>query len=189
MPKYALYDPAIPSPSVVTGWYDTDTFTYPNLPPSTNLFLLTEDQWQARVSNTSGWAVSNNELVSYTPPSATPTAAQLAQESFNVAVAAGIAITSTSNTSLNGTYPIDAATLSRITSEQVMIAQTGKFTNGQTSRGWLDISNVPHIFTTTAEFTAFAEAIAQYEDALFTALTVGLNGGAWVAPAAPNPIP
>ena len=63
------------------------------------------------------------------------------------------------------------------------IATKGTFTNGQASRGWRDSGGAVHVFPTTAAFTAFAEAMAQYVDALDTALAVGQGGGAWVAPA------
>ena len=46
-----------------------------------------------------------------------------------------------------------------------------------------------HLFPTTAEFTAFAEAVAQYYDALATALATVQGGGAWSAPSAPAAIP
>jgi hypothetical protein len=45
------------------------------------------------------------------------------------------------------------------------------------------------MFPSITEFTAFAETIALYDDALITALTVGLAGGAWVAPLPPASIP
>jgi hypothetical protein len=50
MPKYAQFDPVAPSPQPVTGWYDTDEFNYPNLPPSSSLLQLTQAQWDARQS-------------------------------------------------------------------------------------------------------------------------------------------
>jgi len=134
-----------------------------------------------------GWtATQTNGAWAFTAPvPPTPTAAQIAQAAF----AAGVQITSTGTPGLNGTYSLSDSSLSWITSEQVYIATTGKFTNGQTTRSWLDASGTPHTFPTTAEFTAFAEAVAQYEDALLAAQAVVQAGGAWVAPAQPAPLP
>jgi len=119
----------------------------------------------------------------------TPTLAQLAQTAYNAAVVAGVIIVSTGTPALNGTYPLDQTSIGRITSEQVYITTAGKFTNGQSTRNWLDITGTPHLFPSTTEFTAFAEAVALYDDALLTALGVGLVGSAWVAPEPPAPIP
>lgn len=99
-------------------------------------------------------------------------------------LATGITITSTGTPALNGTYAVDPAAQSKITAEQVYIATTGKFTNGQTTRGWPDISGALHTFPSTAEFTAFAEACAQLVDAVLAAQEAALAGGSWVAPAA-----
>lgn len=73
MTKYAYFNSAAPAPSPVIGWYDTDNFTYPNLPASSDLLAVTADEWAARLVNPSAWAVSNGALVTYTP---TVTAAQ-----------------------------------------------------------------------------------------------------------------
>jgi len=186
MSLYAQFDPTVPSPSPVITWYDTDFANYPNLPPESNLLEVSAVQWTAHLANPGGWAVSNGELVPYTVPL---TAAQVAQTAYSVAVAVGVAIVSTGTPSLNGAYALDQASLGRIAAEQTYIATTGKFTNGQTTRAWPDLSGAPHVFPSTAEFVAFAEAVAQYDDALLTALAAGNAGGAWVAPALPGPIP
>ncbi len=111
--------------------------------------------------------------------------------SFGAAANAGVAITSTANASvLNGTYALEPQSRANITSEQVYIATTGKFTNGQTTRAWLDIDGAMHTFPSTAEFTAFAEAVAKYYDALLAALARAVSSGsAWVAPTQPVALP
>ncbi len=76
MPKYAQYNPSLAAPSPVIGWYDTDNYTYPNLPAASGLLEITEAQWQARLTNPSGWAVSSGALVAYTPPAPVVTLAQ-----------------------------------------------------------------------------------------------------------------
>lgn len=188
MPQYAQFDSAVASPTPVIGWYDTDFAHYPNLPASNDLLVLTAEQWAAHLADPHGWAVSEGQLVAYTPPHLVTTPVQLAQGAYAAAIAAGVVIVSTGTPALNGTYAIDQASLSRITAEQVYIATTGTFTNGQTTRAWLDASGTPHVFPSTAEFTAFAETVAQYEDALLTAFATASAGAAWVAPAQPGPI-
>lgn len=117
-------------------------------------------------------------------------AAQVAAKATLTIVAnvlgSGVQITSTSASALNGTYAVDPATQPLITSEAVYIQATGaagsaKFTNGQTTKGWPDLSGTLHTFT-TAQFIAFAEAVAQYIDAVNVAQQNALAGGAWVAP-------
>lgn len=128
-----------------------------------------------------GWTAAQAAGVwSYTAPAA-PTAPQ----QYAAALLAGVAITSTGTPALNGTYGITLEAQQKITSEQVYIATTGKFTNGQTTRGWPDAAGTLHTFPSTAEFTAFAEAVAGYVDALAAALAAAQAGGAWVAPAMP----
>lgn len=68
MTQYAQYNPSVTAPSPVTGWYDTGALTYPNLPPPNDLLAVTADQWNARLTNPSAWAVSAGALVAYTPP-------------------------------------------------------------------------------------------------------------------------
>jgi hypothetical protein len=77
MTQYAYFDSTVAAPSPVLGWYDTDEFAYPNLPTAANLCVVPVAQWDARLSNPSGWAVSNGAIVAYTPlPPAIPLATQ-----------------------------------------------------------------------------------------------------------------
>lgn len=115
-------------------------------------------------------------------------AMQSGLQAFAQAMRAGVNITSTGTPALNGTYAIDQGSLSLITGEQVFIGTTGKFTNGQATRNWRDITGGVHLFPSTAEFTAFAEAVAGYADALDAALSVVQAGGAWIAPPMPSAI-
>jgi hypothetical protein len=94
----------------------------------------------------------------------------------------GLVLTSTGTPALNGTYPADATSQQKITSEQVYIATTGRFTNGQATRAWLDINGAAHVFPDVAHFTAFAEAVAQFVDAVQAAQAAALAGGTWAAP-------
>lgn len=60
MPKYAQFNPAA-NPSPVLNWWDTDNYTWPNLPGKDYLLQITEAQWAARTSGS--WQVQNRQLV------------------------------------------------------------------------------------------------------------------------------
>lgn len=97
-------------------------------------------------------------------------AANTASAAVQTALTSSITITSTGTSALNGTYAVDPATQQKIIAEAVYIQVTGgigvgNFTNGQSTRGWPDITGTPHTFDTT-HFVPFAEAVAQYVDAL-----------------------
>lgn len=70
MPQYAYFDSTAGGPTPVIGWYDTDEFSYSNLPPAASLLELTAAQWAARLANPSGWAITAGTLFPYTPPPA-----------------------------------------------------------------------------------------------------------------------
>jgi hypothetical protein len=77
----------------------------------------------------------------------------------------GISFSSTAVPSLDGVYPLDSAIQQSITSEVLYIQVAGKFTNGQPTKNWYDLSGAPHTFT-TSYFIQFAEGAASYIDAL-----------------------
>ena len=74
MPKFAQYDSKAAQPAPVIGWYDTDEFSYPNLPATTELVQMTQAEWDARL--TAPLFVGNGKLV----PKPAPTAAELAAQ-------------------------------------------------------------------------------------------------------------
>lgn len=159
MPQYASYNPSI-NPCPVTGeygWYDTDEFPYPNLPPETNLLTVTAAQWAAHFNNPSGWAISDGALVAYAPPVPVPTLAQQAQ----ALQANGLAITSTATLALNATYPADADTISFINSELNALQQNGTFADGTSAVEWPDTSGALHEFD-IAQFKQFAAQIGLF---------------------------
>lgn len=79
--------------------------------------------------------------------------------------AMGVAITSTGTAALSGRYPVDVTAQAHIQAQQIYILTAQKFTNGQVTRSWPDVTGVPHTFD-AAHFTEFAEAAAQYVDAV-----------------------
>jgi len=75
--KYAQYDHTATSPQPVIGWYNTDDFEYPNMPPTEDLLGLTQAQWERRFDTP---FVCNGELV-VAPAPVPPTAAELFSQS------------------------------------------------------------------------------------------------------------
>lgn len=78
MPFYASFDHTKPSPAQVTGWYNTNKFVYSTMPPTEDLLEISPAQWDERLANPSGWAISSGMLVSYIPQS--PPGPTLAQQ-------------------------------------------------------------------------------------------------------------
>lgn len=116
-------------------------------------------------------------------------AAQSATTAYSVAINAGCQVVSTGTPGLNGVYGIAPPNISDIQAQQVSILTRGTFTNGQTSRAWIDSAGGVHAFATPAEFTDFAEAIGQYVDALAMALATAQAGGTWNPPSQPVTFP
>lgn len=169
MPQFAQYNPAVPAPSKVIGWYDTDEDNYPNLPASSNLLEVTADQYAGRMVNPDGWAVSEGALVAFAPP---PPVLTLAQQA-TVALAAGFTITSASTPVLNGTFAVDDEVQSHIQAEVTAIMLSGltgtpAFADGTATVDWPDLAVPPVNHTmTVAEFKIFAGTIGAYVAALF----------------------
>jgi hypothetical protein len=111
MPQYALFDSSIMPPMPVIGWYDTDLNDYPNLPDLSELLELGTDQWSIRLSQT--WAVVDGTLVPYTPPPPVLTLQQQADLELSTRRKNGIAITSTSTSTLSGTMALDDVTMNQ----------------------------------------------------------------------------
>lgn len=157
MTQFAQYNPNVPSPSPVIGWYDTGAFTYSSLPPADELFALTETQWDDHFANPSGWAIIGGGLASYTPPVPAPTIPQQAQALLN----GGLSIVSASTPALNATYACDAQTTAYINAEITSILLNATFADGSTSIAWPDVTNALHTFN-IAEYKSFAMAIGNF---------------------------
>lgn len=108
----------------------------------------------------------------YVAPS--PTAAQTYASALN----GGVTVTWTTSTSLNGTYAVDQDMQNHIVAERVSTDVNNTFANKRTTRSWpLMTSPLAFVTMTTAQFNAFATAIAQYVDALADAYTTAAAGG------------
>lgn len=179
MPKYAYFDPTVPSPSPVIGWYDADGIDYPNLPPSDHLVVMTDDAWAHRF-DTLQMAVANGEVVAYTPPPPVLTPAQQAK----LLLLGGLTISSTANPSLNGTYnALDQQ--SHIQAELISLLVNGVFADGGSSCDWPDIDGTVHTFATADQFKSFATAIA----AFVAGCSKVINGSSNTLPSAAASIP
>ncbi len=106
-----------------------------------------------------GWTYVNGAFVA--PPTTTPPALTPAQQAAN-AIAAGIQIVSTSTPTLNGTYALDAISLSDINGLVTGIMLNGSFPDSQSTYIYHDSSFTPHTFPSIAAFKAFATAVLNF---------------------------
>jgi len=117
------------------------------------------------------WVAAGN-----TPnPAPTPTAAQAAAAQFAAAVAAGLTVTWSVSTALNGAYGLDDTTRNNMTAETVCLMLNNAFTNGGQSKNWPDLGYTFHSFN-AVQFKAFATAAAAYYDALVSACQTAAAG-------------
>ena len=103
-------------------------------------------------------AVPNTPDAAPTPPTPPPTTLRI--------------VSSLYGTSLNGTYPIDAATQVKVQAIALYIAANGRFPAGLDNMPWPDNSGTLHYFPTTAEFQAFATVIGDFVTALDLGMTL-----------------
>lgn len=167
MTQYASYDPTIPSPSPVLGWYDTVAVskTLPIPGPNLALIEVPSSDWPNNAARISGWAVSSGVLVAYTPPVAPLSLAQQAVAAIN----AGLIISLSGSLSLSPTlFPIDPATQLKLNSTVNQLnASGGLFFNKATTGLMKDMMNPSgwHSFT-APQYLAVAEAIGSYVSTL-----------------------
>jgi hypothetical protein len=159
--QYACYDSSVSGPSPVIGWFDTSALLYPNLPPRDNLLSMTQSQWDARLTGL--WAVSGGVLVAYTPPTPVLTLAQQA----NIAINAGLTITSTDPTlNLNAImFPVDIATTTKIGLVVTTLTATSAFPGGSTTFPMKDSSGNWHTLA-VPQYLKIAGTISTYVTAL-----------------------
>lgn len=175
MTQYALFDFTVSDPSPVTGWIDTDVAVY-TLPDLRGLLVLTQEQWDGRFPNPSGWAVvGGNEgtLVPFTSPLPLPLQAQIA---LAAAVAEGISVTSESLPAINATYALDSVSTAQIFQIGTFANSFGVFPSGGTIQPYPDITGIPRMFTVPV-FIAFLRATAGLVSNLQTQTGIMANGG------------
>lgn len=158
MPKFAHYDPAVPSPQHIIGWYDTDELDYPSLPDPTNLLALTQAQWDTRLSTP---FVQNGILIATPAPSAahllaTAQADRITyiEEQYEIREHADIVY-------LGSTFQADDGSQELIS--RALAAQNG---TASADFGWYDITNTK-VPMTNADLHGLANAILLRNQPLF----------------------
>ena len=131
-----------------------------NVQTPSGAVVITRDQYLAAPN----LSYSNGTVSIVTPTPPAPTLAQQAATALN----AGIAITSTSTPSLDGTYSLSDDAQSNINGIETYILANGNFPGNASTYAYLDQSGAPHVFSSTQEFKAFANAVANLVSALKT---------------------
>jgi hypothetical protein len=110
MSLYARFDHAAAQPAPVTGWYDTDALSYPDLPQPADLIEVTPEQWDSHMAKPGGWAVLDGALVARetvpAPLPSGPTPIQQAAAAFASRAMAGITITCRSCPAASAVYSL-----------------------------------------------------------------------------------
>lgn len=98
-------------------------------------------------------------------PAPAPSAAQVIQQNYASAIAAGLTTTSAATPALNATYSVDTTAQANITAIVTGIAAGLGLPGGGTTFEYFDITGAPHNFT-AAQFASLAAAIRNYVYAL-----------------------
>jgi hypothetical protein len=109
----------------------------------------------------SGYTYANGALTAVTPPAPVLTPAQ----KFAAALAAGITVTWSTSTALNGTYAIADENQNKISAVMNGVANGLGLPGGGSTFFYLDAAGSAHAFD-QAQFTAFAKAARDYVYAL-----------------------
>ena len=119
---------------------------------STNTVVVSADGRQSRLAS----VLSPADLTTVLPaPAPTP------EQQYAAAIAAGCAIVSTGTPALDGTYALDAGSISDIQSEQAFIAAYTEFSTATPTMAWPVVGGAVTFPTTTAALAVF-KALAQY---------------------------
>jgi len=106
-----------------------------------------------------GSTVANGVITSGSPLTPSPAA------NAACALASGVALTSTSNPALDGTYGVATGDQISLLGELMNLSVNSTFTNGTTSLGYADLSGAVHTFDPVS-FKAFASAVGAYVGSL-----------------------
>jgi len=131
------------------------TFTgFPNPVP----FIATADDPEAHGSEIYADLVSGKygTIGPYVAPTLT------VNQQYALALSNGLNVSSASDSTLNGNYPVSSTDQANVSSEAQYINIFQEFTTGGASITWADSQGTLHTFKTTATFMAFAKAVAQY---------------------------
>jgi hypothetical protein len=159
MAKYATFD----GTGRATGFFDTWAGAIPS-----GAVPITKAQFAALIAAPATATLVDGALGTYSGGAFTPSLAQQAK----LAIAAGLAITSTGSASaLDGTYALDTTTIGLAADLAALIAANGgAFPRGASTWSWPDASGALHVFTAASTFVAFYHALAAYRLALFAVM-------------------
>lgn len=106
---------------------------------------------------------------------------------LNVLVRAGVTIKSNGTPALDGVYPLDDDTRTRINTNVSYIDRNKGFSpNEASTKDWPDVTGALHTFTTTKSYLDFATAVSDYYAGIGD---WAANGGTGALPAEPMTIP
>lgn len=106
---------------------------------------------------------------------------------LNVLTKAGVTIESTGTPALDGIYPLDSDTRTRINSNVDYIGRNKAFSpNNAATKEWIDVTGALHTFTTTTSYLDFATAVSDYYAGIGD---WAANGGTGELPLEPVTIP
>jgi hypothetical protein len=117
---------------------------------------------------------SGNVTESYSTVPIPP--ATLAGQNFNAAIVAGIVLTWTTSTMLNGTYAMDSATLNTLAMQRSSLLANGTFANGTALQAWY-MADATKVNMSAIQFKLFATAVFKYYDVLVQAQAAQAAGG------------
>lgn len=177
MTRYAQFDSTQPAPQKVIGWYDTELVSYPNLPDEDDLLVLTDQQWDGRMTDPSGWAVNDGTLVDYVPPPPPPPT--LEQQAATM-IAGPVPLQSTGTPSLNATYATDVTTQTQMTAIASAINAGLGLPGGGSTFNWPDSDGNAHQWN-EAQFLQFAHSLMNF----LYACTQVVGGHSTSLPASP----
>ena len=152
MGKYVTTD----SNHLPTGFYDS---AIPGTVIPGGAHAITNAQYDALISAPATTTFSGGSLGSYSPGAVTPSPTQNAQ----AALVAGVVITCTSHSGVNGTYGLDGGTMG-MGQELVMLinANSGAFPASASSWQWPDITGTLHTIPSAAIFLELWNALALF---------------------------
>lgn len=110
------------------------------------------------VQQVNDWVEVGQDTGTPQPSPTTQTSSQKAE----VAIAAGVMLSSASVPELDGAYSVDAAAQAQINAVVTYIMVNNSFPAGASSLPWPDAGRTLHFFTSIALFKAFATAVADF---------------------------
>lgn len=111
-----------------------------------------------------------------TVPLPPPTPAAAAATNYQNAIFAGIVLTWTTSTTLNGTYALDQITMGKLNSIWTVVLANGTFPNGTALQPWHRMDGTS-VTMSSPQFKAFGTAVSKYVAALDAAQFSQAGGG------------